>query len=124
MLTQPRKLWLCTEPTDMRKSYDSLAALVRPHLGADPLSGNGFIFINRRRNQMKMLYFDIDGYCVWSKRLEKGRFSCAHNLNAKSNMISRTQFAALLEGVEFEVKKNKKRWHKHWKHKPNMAQYP
>ena len=71
----PVKLWLCTQPTDMRCSYDGLAALVRRQLGQNPLSGHGFIFINRRRTQLKCLYFQAGGYCVWSKRLERGRFA-------------------------------------------------
>ena len=123
MLTRPHKLWLCTEATDMRKSYDSLAALVRYQLGADPLSGHGFIFINRRCNQLKMLYFDGDGYCVWSKRLEQGRFSFAKNHAGKVKLISNTQFAALLEGIELEIKKRQKRWQKHLNNSSSMAEY-
>ena len=54
----------------MRRSFDGLSALVRNHLGHDPLDGSGFLFVNRRRTQLKVLYFDGDGFCVWSKRLE------------------------------------------------------
>lgn len=75
MLTRPPRLWLCTVAVDMRRSYDGLAALVRHHLGRDPLSGHGFVFVNRRRTQLKCLYFDSDGYCIWSKRLERGQFA-------------------------------------------------
>jgi len=49
----PTTLWLCTQPTDMRRSYDGLAAIVRRHLGGDPLSDHGFVFVNRRRTQLK-----------------------------------------------------------------------
>ena len=63
------RLWLCQAPTDMRKSYDGLAAVVRHLLGEDPLSGDAFIFVNRRRTQMRVLYFAGDGFCLWSKRL-------------------------------------------------------
>lgn len=69
----PAQLWLCTEPADMRRSYDGLAAMVRHQLGYNPLRGHGFFFINRRRTQLKCLYFDAGGYCIWSKRLERGR---------------------------------------------------
>jgi len=68
------RVWLYTQPTDMRKSYDGLSALVKNTLHEDPASGHLFVFINRKRTQMKVLYFDRSGYCVWSKRLEQGRF--------------------------------------------------
>jgi len=58
----------------MRKSFDGLAALVRSRLAENPLSGQLFVFINRRRTQLKVLYFDRSGYCIWAKRLEQGRF--------------------------------------------------
>jgi transposase len=70
----PLTVWLCRHPTDMRKSYDGLSALAKNVLGEDPLGGAVFCFVNRRRTQMRCLYFDGDGYCVWSKRLETGRF--------------------------------------------------
>ncbi|RDB41981.1 transposase [Halomonas sp. DQ26W] len=73
MMRPPLQLWLCTQLTDMRRSYDGLAAMVRRQLGQNPLSGHGFIFIKRRRTQLKCLNFQAGGYCVWSKRLERGR---------------------------------------------------
>jgi len=57
----------------MRKSFDGLSALVKHAMGLDPLSGRLFVFINRRATQMKVLYFDRSGFCVWAKRLEAGR---------------------------------------------------
>ena len=68
------RLWLYTPPTDMRKSFDGLSALVRQKLAEDPTSGQLFVFINRKRTQLKVLYFEQGGYCLWSKRLEAGRF--------------------------------------------------
>ena len=59
-------------PVDMRKSFDGLYALTRQALGCDPLSGELFVFINRRGTQMKVLYWDRTGFCVWAKRLEQG----------------------------------------------------
>ena len=61
-------------PTDMRKSFDGLYALTREGLCQDPLSGDLFVFISRRATQMRVLYFDRSGFCVWAKRLEAGRF--------------------------------------------------
>ena len=56
------RVWLCTEPTDMRKSFDGLSSLVKHKLEQDPLSGQLFVFVNRRKTQMKILYFDRSGY--------------------------------------------------------------
>ena len=107
----PATLWLCTQPTDMRRSYDGLAAMVRHHLGENPLSGHGFVFINRRRTQLKCLYFDSGGYCVWSKRLEAGRFGVRRAAGSPAVALSRTEFEALIEGLDVQVKKHRKRWH-------------
>lgn len=110
MLTRPSQLWLCTTPTDMRKSYLGLSALVKQHLDANPLSGHGFIFINRRRTQLKCLYFDSDGYCIWSKRLERGQFAVAHGRGRGPLALSRTEFEALVEGLDLEIRRRRKRW--------------
>lgn len=107
----PTQLWLCTQATDMRRSYDGLAAMIRGQLGRDPLSGQGFVFINRRRTQLKCLYFEPGGYCVWGKRLERGRFgvTAAHHGIVRS--LTPAEFAALIEGLDWVVKKRRKRWH-------------
>jgi len=110
MLTQPTRLWLCTAPTDMRKQVDGLVALAKHHLGHDPLSGHGFVFVNRRRTQMKLLYFDRDGFCIWSKRLEQGQFGVRHGQHPESVALSRTEFEGLLEGLDLEIRKRRKRW--------------
>ncbi len=73
-LDSQARIWLCTEPTDMRKSFRGLSALVRNQLKHDPHSGQYFVFVNRRKTQMKMLYFTATGYCLWAKRLEQGQF--------------------------------------------------
>jgi len=62
------RIWLYVPPTDLRKSFDGLSALVRTKLAEDPLSGQLFVFLNRRATQLKILYFDRSGYCVWAKR--------------------------------------------------------
>lgn len=67
-------VWLYRRPTDLRNSFDGLSALAKQVLEEDPLAGGIFVFINRRRTQMRCLYFEGDGYCLWAKRLERGRF--------------------------------------------------
>jgi len=62
------RIWLCTQPTDMRKSFDTLAALVRQSLGHDPLSGSLFVFVGRRADRLKILYWDRDGYALYFSR--------------------------------------------------------
>jgi len=103
-------------PADMRKSFDGLYALTRQELGQDPLSGNLFAFINRRATQIKVLYFDRTGLCVWAKRLEAGRFLSDWR-KVQTREMDWTGLKLLLEGIE--VKAQKKRY-KHV-HRDNAA---
>jgi transposase len=75
ILTHSVRVCLATAPCDMRKSFNSLADLVTGQLGADPLSRTVFVFINRRADRVKLLYWDGTGLWVMAKRLEKGRFA-------------------------------------------------
>lgn len=112
MLRPLSRLWLCTVPTDMRRQFDALAAMVKHQLGGDPLSGQGFVFINRRRTQLKCLYFDEGGYCLWSKRLERGQFARLASTGEDKRALSRTEFEALIEGLDLAIKRRRKRWSK------------
>ncbi len=93
------RVFVYGEPVSMRLSFDGLYALTRHAMGEDPLSGNLFTFINRRATQLKVLYFDRTGLCVWSKRLERGRL-----LSNWREMSTRetdwTGLKLLLEGIE------------------------
>lgn len=93
------RVWLYTQPADMRKSYDGLSALVKNKLQEDPLSGQLFVFINRKGTQTKILYFDRSGYCIWSKRLEQGTFR-HHWRDATKQPLQWTQLKLLLEGID------------------------
>ena len=86
-------------PVDMRKSFDGLYALTRQALGCDPLSGDLFVFINRRGTQMKVLYWDRSGFCVWAKRLEQGRFVSDWSA-VTTRTMDWTGLKLLLEGIE------------------------
>ena len=103
------RVWLYTQPTDMRKSYDGLSALVRTALHEDPTSGHLFVFINRKRTQMKVLYFDRCGYCIWSKRLEQGRFRYGAG-DADKVTLDWTQLKLILEGIELKNTRQYKRF--------------
>lgn len=107
--TFPR-LWLCTTATDMRRQFDGLVTLVKQQMALDPLSGQAFIFINRRRTMIKVLYFEPGGYCLWSKRLEQGQFAFLDEAGAGKSPLSQTEFLALIEGLDLQVKKRRKRW--------------
>lgn len=86
-------------PVDMRKSFDGLSALAKHGLGLDPLGGQLFVFINRRATQIKVLYFDRSGFCVWAKRLEAGRFISDWRA-VRSREMDWTALKLMLEGIE------------------------
>lgn len=103
------RIWLYTEPTDMRKSYNGLSALIKHKMQADPLSGQLFVFINRRKTQMKIIYFDSSGYAIWSKRLEQGQFVARHSGGIK-HALTFAELQCLLEGIELGNARQYKRF--------------
>jgi transposase len=109
-LPEPRvRIWLCTEAVDMRKSYTGLSALVSSHLGEVATSGQLFVFINRRKTQLKILYFEPDGYCLWCKRLEQGQFNYQSAVGGK-RLLSWLQLKLMLEGIKIEKGRQFKRF--------------
>ena len=90
-------IFLSNGATDMRKGFNGLSILVENAFPGRLLSGAYFLFVNRRRTQVKVLYWDSDGWAVWHKRLESGTFRIQQGLDGK---ISRREFAMLLEGIE------------------------
>ena len=104
-------LMLCTQATDMRKSFTGLIAIVQTHLKDKPSSGQVFVFINKNRSLMKCLYYEPGGYCIWSKRLEQGRFAMPGKNHAATKIaLSTTEFSALVEGFDIAIKKRRKRY--------------
>jgi transposase len=92
------RIYFYRAPCDMRKSFNGLCGLIRSELGADPLSGSLFVFVNRRRNMVKLLYWDRDGFAIWFKRLEKGCFNLPDNITYDGR-IDRLQLSMLLDGI-------------------------
>ena len=90
------KIFLCHEPVDLRKGFEGLSSLVQSHFAEQLTSGAYFIFLNKARDRMKVLYWDVDGLAIWYKRLEKGRF--AKNTQ-QHPLMERREFLMLLEGV-------------------------
>lgn len=111
MLAWPRQIryWLYSTPTDMRKGFDSLSGLVRNTLMRDPLTGDVFVFVSRQRMHIKLLYWDGDGFVLYYKRLESGRFDFPVNTSA-TRELKRDELMMLLEGVRLASMKRKKRY--------------
>lgn len=93
------RVFVYGQPVDMRKSFDGLYALSKHQLHQDPASGHLFVFINRRGNYLKSLYWDRNGYCLWAKRLEAGTF-VRNWQDFSTRELDWTQLKLLLEGIE------------------------
>ena len=91
----------------MRKSFDSLSGIVRDHLQKDPLSGDVFIFINRRRNQIKLLCWEGDGFMLFYKRLEMGTFELP---KGEESSLSVEVLSCLLQGIRLSTVRKRKRY--------------
>ena len=107
MISPRPQLWLYTLPTDMRKSFNGLTALVRNNMQQEPMSGNGYIFVNRRKTMLKIINFEMHGYCIWHKRLESGQFNFAQT--KQEVMLDQTDFNALIEGIKIKKVRQFKR---------------
>lgn len=94
------RMLLRRAPTDMRKSFDGLSGLVRSEFHEEPTSGDVFVFLNRRRDLIKVLYWERDGFALWAKRLERGRFMLPGGDGAA---LDPTALTLLLEGVKARV---------------------
>lgn len=101
-LSELVRIYVCLAPTDMRKSFDTLAALVREGLGYDPLSGHLFVFRSRRGDRVKLLWWDRDGLTLYYRRLEKGtfRFPAAGDPETRSIEVSAQELSLMLWGID------------------------
>jgi len=106
------RIFVHTQPTDMRKHFNGLHALVTQALGHDVLTGDYFVFFNRRRQRCKILYWDRDGLVVWAKRLERGCFQLPGVRDASPAVeIDSTTLAMILGGVDVRTAQRRPRYH-------------
>jgi transposase len=104
-------IYVATEPTDLRKGFDGLSALVQRDLGRDPMRGGVYVFLNRRLTQMRALFWDRDGYCYLAKRLEQGTFRRIESRDGQSYLeIESAELAMLLAGLDAEHVRRRKRF--------------
>jgi transposase len=103
------RIWLYQKPVDMRRSFDGLAAIAQNVLSLPAASGDWFVFVNRRRTQMKILYFDMGGFCIWAKRLERGRFQPVAQAGDRLQLDS-TQLQCLISGLDWQKARKSKRF--------------
>ena len=106
------RVYLCLTPCDMRKSFDSLHALVREHLDLDPFAGHLFVFTSRRKDRVKILYWDRDGFALWSKRLEEGTYAVPFDDGGaeRGREITVQELGALLSGIDLSTANRCKRY--------------
>lgn len=112
MLPPSVQLYVATQPVDARKGIDSLSVYVQSVLRLSPLCGHLFIFFNRRRDQVRILYWDRSGYALWAKRLERGRFALSPKLQDKSGpaSIEAGELSLILEGITLAGARKRPRW--------------
>jgi len=108
------EIYVCTEPVDMRKQHDGLAAATSTLLDADPLSGQLFVFFNRARNRVKLFWWDRGGFALLYKRLEKGTFEFPRTVAGRRRaQIDAGELALILEGIDLRGATWRARWNPH-----------
>ncbi len=110
-LSSSQRYFLYTGVADMRKSFDGLSGLVRTYMKQDPLSGDVYIFVNRRRNQIRLLVWDRSGFAYYAKRLEKGTFELpVIKEGVLSHAVRWEELVMMLEGVSLRSIRRRKRY--------------
>jgi len=105
------RIYIHAEPIDMRKSFDALFGIVKNEFSMDVRAGGLFLFINLRRNRIKLMYWDTDGLAIWMKRLERGSLQHPQPKdNSKHVVMDATELNLLLSGIELSSVKKRKRY--------------
>src|SRR6202040_192280 len=124
-LPHPVRVFLHTPATDLRKGFDALSGLVTTAFSQDPTSGHLFLFVNRRRDRLKILYWDRDGLAIWYKRLETGSFQIpVVARNAVSIEMTPSQLALILSGIDFRFARQRKRYQPRAPEPQNRSVHP
>jgi transposase len=112
LLPRAVRVYVATQPVNLRKSYDGLSNEVRGILAQDPLSGHVFVFLNRRKNQVKLLLWTRGGFTIVQKRLERGQFTFPQRVTsaATSVELDAHELSMLLEGIDFAGARASARW--------------
>jgi transposase len=103
------RIWICVQPVDGRKSFDGLSAIVTSHLARDPLSGDLFVFRNRRGDRLKILAWQGDGFALYLRRLERGSFAFP-TAEAAAVSVTETELAMILGGVDWTRTQRRRRY--------------
>jgi transposase len=106
-LTASQRFFLYSEPVDMRKSFDALSGIITGSMGKDALSGDVYIFVGKSRDKIKLLVWEEAGFVLYYKRLESGTF---HLPKLQEGSLSYSELCLLIEGVEVEVTRRRKRY--------------
>ena len=105
------RVFLAREPVDMRKQFHGLIALAEEVLKQDPLTGHLFVYINRRRDRIKVLYWEDTGYCIWYKQLQRGTYELPPvNDQSVSIELTMSQLSLILDGIELGSAKQRLRF--------------
>jgi transposase len=106
------RVYLCTTPCDMRRSFDGLYALVNGAMQLNAFAGHLFVFSNRRRDRIKILYWDRDGFAIWAKRLEEGTYAMPFTDDGgeQRQEITAQELGAILSGIDLSQAKRRKRY--------------
>ena len=107
------RVFLYRLPTDMRKSFNGLVALTESELKQDPLSGSLFVFVNRRRDRIKILYWGQTGFCIWYQQLQKGTYQLPSedSLEGQETLeVTRSQLSLILDGIDLSSARQRMRF--------------
>ena len=110
-LSPSATIYFCTKPTDMRKGFDGLLALIKDHLQQDPFAGGLYAFVNRRKDRLKLLAWEGDGLAIYYRRLEQGSYQCpVADGSQPSVVLSATDLSLILSGIDLLSVKRRKRY--------------
>ena len=107
------RVFLYRLPTDMRKSFHGLVALTESALMQDPLSGSLFVFVNRRRDRIKILYWGQTGFCIWYQQLQKGTYQLPGEASLEERQaieVTRSQLSLILDGIDLSSARQRMRF--------------